>query len=240
MKRRIYEVLCWFQLVHTGCPTLWGDNQSELNCAKQVSVTDNQSGTSHSVTCSDYLCHTSVNLSNSWIWNSSELHQFLQVLRCNEIRPKSQGDIFYFCIFVFEFILAFSFLMDSRRHFYMFILSFSIESRRQLGVQLIQKLFDSRCICVFKYLCVLVFSYFHFELRFWGRWVHSLDPRTPMRVSANFQRNFQSLKNSNWFSFQSRFSSDHIVQADDMFRHNWRGLFHQLPSSLLDNQQEVH
>ena len=132
-QRQIYEVLCCFQLVHTGCPTLWGDNQSGLNCAKQVSVTDNQSGTSHSVTCSDYLCHTSVNLSNSWIWNSSELHQFLQVLRCNEIRPKSQGDIFYFCIFVFEFILAFSFLMDSRRYFYMFILSFFNRESQAIG-----------------------------------------------------------------------------------------------------------
>ena len=108
-QRQIVEVSCWFQLVHTGCPTLWGDNQSGLNFAKRVSVTDNQSGTSRSVTCSDYLCHTSVNLSNSWIWNSSELHQFLQVLRCNEIRPKSQGDIFYFCIFVFESFFAISF-----------------------------------------------------------------------------------------------------------------------------------
>ena len=105
---RFYVGFSWCTLAVQLCD-LWGDNQSGLNCAKQVSVTDNQSGTSHSVTCSDYLCHTSVNLSNSWIWNSSELHQFLQVLRCNEIRLKSQGDIFYFCIFVFESFLAFSF-----------------------------------------------------------------------------------------------------------------------------------
>ena len=31
------RLIFWFQLVHTGCPTLWGDIQSGLNCANRVS-----------------------------------------------------------------------------------------------------------------------------------------------------------------------------------------------------------